>query len=455
MHFRAHFQLSEFDRLLAKFKREQRVEKEERENASRDDADKNALANDSFTTRVTEHRMHNKCDSGRIADCNADDDDSVQGEHGHEIRQRIPANTTSQNHNDAIKAGNKTSTVTIISSQRLTEPIRDTENEQHEETLEPTSKRISPSRSVLVPASMMPQGQLPSLSGSDEGGLANDDDRHLTDNELFVDERAETNNSTSERAIETMLEASIFRCGEEHENSKGVERERTSFHDSVERNNVDAYAARASAGKRSNRSAIHNLYGLLLKSELGAVDEQVLRVTLVDGRPCSIDMADSSTHQCELSTSPDVLSSRPFVGQEAQQTSGIPSNNRPSSSRRHSLFRRDSTAGYETESSQNSDRVKPSEEQWERRGTADMLECPLRQRWRRNSVDGLPGCAPLHEQFATARCVLDDSSVLLHSTQRWDPLAGTLNSEKLYQGPTDIEILGPSSELMKRYTRAP
>lgn len=249
MHFRAHFQLSEFDRLLAKFKREQRVEKEERENASRDDVDKNALANDSFTTRVTEHRMHNKCDSGRIADCNADDDDSVQGEHGHEIRQRIPANTTSQNHNDAIKAGNKTSTVTIISSQRLTEPIRDTENEQHEETLEPTSKRISPSRSVLVPASMMPQGQLPSLSGSDEGGLANDDDRHLTDNELFVDERAETNNSTSERAIETMLEASIFRCGEEHENSKGVERERTSFHDSVERNNVDAYAARASAGK--------------------------------------------------------------------------------------------------------------------------------------------------------------------------------------------------------------
>uniref|UniRef100_A0A914ZP58 Uncharacterized protein n=2 Tax=Parascaris univalens TaxID=6257 RepID=A0A914ZP58_PARUN len=393
--------LSEFDRILAKFEREQRVEKEERENASRDNADRSALANDSLTIDVTKQRLRNRCSSGLVADCSADDDDSVEGEQSDKIRQRVPTNATSQNHNGPIEAGNETSTVTAISSQRLMEPICDKKNERLEETSEWTNKRITPSRSVLVPATMMPQGHVPSLSESDEGGLASDDGRHLTDNELLVDGRAETNNSTSELGVETMLGASIFRHGEQHANSKGVGYERTLFHDSVGRNNVDTYAAGASAGKRSNRSAIHGLYGLLLKSELSALDEQVLRVTLVDGQPCSIDMADSSTHQRERSTSPDVLSNRSFVGQEAQQTSGIPSNIRHPPPRQYSLFRRDPTAGCEKESSHKSDRVKPGEKQWETHDATDILECPLSERWRRNSVDGLPGCAPLHDQFAT------------------------------------------------------
>uniref|UniRef100_A0A914RAU2 Uncharacterized protein n=1 Tax=Parascaris equorum TaxID=6256 RepID=A0A914RAU2_PAREQ len=145
---------------------------------------------------------------------------------------------------------------------------------------------------------MMPQGHVPSLSESDEGGLASDDGRHLTDNELLVDGRAETNNSTSELGVETMLGASIFRHGEQHANSKGVGYERTLFHDSVGRNNVDTYAAGASAGK--------------------TIDSIL-----------------------------DVLSNRSFVGQEAQQTSGIPSNIRHPPPRQYSLFRRDPTAGCE------------------------------------------------------------------------------------------------------------
>uniref|UniRef100_A0A914ZUL4 Uncharacterized protein n=1 Tax=Parascaris univalens TaxID=6257 RepID=A0A914ZUL4_PARUN len=335
-----------FDRILAKFEREQRVEKEERENASRDNADRSALANDSLTIDVTKQRLRNRCSSGLVADCSADDDDSVEGEQSDKIRQRVPTNATSQNHNGPIEAGNETSTVTAISSQRLMEPICDKKNERLEETSEWTNKRITPSRSVLVPATMMPQGHVPSLSESDEGGLASDDGRHLTDNELLVDGRAETNNSTSELGVETMLGASIFRHGEQHANSKGVGYERTLFHDSVGRNNVDTYAAGASAGK-------------------------------------------------------NVLSNRSFVGQEAQQTSGIPSNIRHPPPRQYSLFRRDPTAGCEKESSHKSDRVKPGEKQWETHDATDILECPLSERWRRNSVDGLPGCAPLHDQFAT------------------------------------------------------
>ncbi|VDK53613.1 unnamed protein product [Anisakis simplex] len=56
-----------------------------------------------------------------------------------------------------------------------------------------------------------------------------------------------------------------------------------------------------SCRKRKNRSAINHLYGLLARTdddrEDGTQDEQVLRVTLLDGHPYSIDMADPQSSQ--------------------------------------------------------------------------------------------------------------------------------------------------------------